>query len=158
MVPAAHILWSSVWAGIAASAVEKARQYLRKALRGGGEMPPSAHYFTRANASLRALRALITTTIDHYGAINGDPGMLMAMGFQSEINLLKVEASELAVQSVMSALRCGGLSSYRNDSDISVGRQLRDVLSSPIMINNDRILANVATSALLSEVPASIRG
>jgi acyl-CoA dehydrogenase len=158
MVPAAHILWSSVWAGLAASAVEKARQYLRKALRGGGEMPPSAHYFTRANASLRALRALITTTIDHYGAINGEPDALMAMGFQSEINLLKVEASELAVQSVMSALRCGGLSSYRNDSDISVGRQLRDVLSSPIMINNDRILANVATSALLSEVPASIRG
>ena len=82
----------------------------------------------------------------------------MAMSFQSEINLLKVEASELAVQAVMSALRCGGLSSYRNDSDISIGRQLRDVLSSPIMINNDRILANVATSALLSEVPGSIRG
>jgi len=158
MVPAAHILWSSVWAGIAASAVEKARQYLRKALRGGGELPPSAHYFTRGNASLRALRALITTTIDHYGAIQGDPGALMAMSFQSEINLLKVEASELAVQAVMSALRCGGLSSYRNDSDISIGRQLRDVLSSPIMINNDRILANVATSALLSEVPSSIRG
>ena len=33
-----------------ASAVEKARQYLRKALRGGGELPPSAHYFTRGNA------------------------------------------------------------------------------------------------------------
>ena len=82
----------------------------------------------------------------------------MAMSFQSEINLLKVEASELAVQTVMSAMRCGGLSGYRNDSDFSIGRQLRDVLSSPIMINNDRILANVATSALLSEVPASIRG
>ena len=27
-----------------------------------------------------------------------------------------------------------------------MGRHLRDVLSSPIMINNDRILANVATS------------
>jgi acyl-CoA dehydrogenase len=58
----------------------------------------------------------------------------------------------------MSALRCGGLSSYRNDSDVSVGRHLRDVLSSPIMINNDRILANVAASALLSEVPATVRG
>ncbi len=158
MVPAAHILWSSVWAGIAASAVEKARQYLRKAFRGGGEMPPSAHYFTRANASLRALRALITTTTDHYAAIDADPNALMAMNFQSEISLLKVEASELAVQSVMSALRCGGLSSYRNDSDVSIGRHLRDVLSSPIMINNDRILANIATSALLSEVPATVRG
>ena len=31
MVPAAHILWSSAWAGVAAAAVEKARKYLRKA-------------------------------------------------------------------------------------------------------------------------------
>jgi acyl-CoA dehydrogenase len=158
MVPAAHILWSSAWAGVAASAVEKARKYLRKAVRGGAPMPPSAPYFTRANASLRALRALIATTTDRYEAIQHDPDALMAMDFQSEINLLKVDASELAVQAVMSALRCGGLSSYRNDSDVSIGRHLRDVLSSPIMINNDRILANVATSALLSEVPATIRG
>ena len=158
MVPAAHILWSSAWAGVAASAVEKARRYLRKAVKGGAELPPSAPYFTRANASLRALRALIATTTDRYEAIQHDPEALSAMDFQSEINLLKVDASELAVQAVMSALRCGGLSSYRNDSDVSIGRHLRDVLSSPIMINNDRILANVATSALLSEVPATVRG
>ena len=56
------------------------------------------------------------------------------------------------------ALRCGGLSGYRNDSDVSHRPHLRDVLSSPIMINNDRILANVAASALLTEVPAAIRG
>ena len=47
---------------------------------------------------------------------------------------------------------------YRNDSDVSIGRHLRDLLSSPIMINNDRILANVAASALLGEVATSIRG
>ena len=45
----------------------------------------------------------------------------------------------------MSAMRACGLSGYRNDGEFSVGRHLRDVLSSPIMINNDRILANVAT-------------
>ena len=60
------------------------------------------------------------------------------------INLTKVEASELAVSTVMSALRACGLSGYRNDSEFAVGRFLRDVLSSPIMINNDRILANIA--------------
>jgi acyl-CoA dehydrogenase len=158
MVPAAHILWSSAWAGVAAAAVEKARKYLRKAAKSGGEMPPSAPYFTRANASLRALRALIATSLDRYETIADDPDALMALDFQSEIALLKVDASELAVQTVMSALRCGGLSSYRNDSDVSVGRHLRDVLSSPIMINNDRILANVAASALLTEVPATVRG
>jgi acyl-CoA dehydrogenase len=159
MVPAAHILWSSAWAGVAAAAVEKARKYLRRSMRGGaGDMPPSAPYFTRANASHRALRALIATTLAAYEAIAHDPDALSALDFQAEINLLKVDASELAVQTVMSALRCGGLSSYRNDSDVSIGRHLRDVLSSPIMINNDRILASVAPSALLTEVPATVRG
>jgi acyl-CoA dehydrogenase len=159
MVPAAHIFWSSAWAGIAAAAVDKARRYLRKAVRGASvELPPSAAYFTRANASLRALRALIATTLDRYEALSEDPDALMAIDFQSEINLLKVDASELAVSAVSSALRCGGLSSYRNDSEVSIGRHLRDVLSAPIMINNDRILANVGASALLAEVPAGIRG
>ena len=159
MVPTAHILWSSVWAGIAAAAVDKARRYLRKAAKSGaGELPPSAPYFTRANASLRAMRALISTSIDRYHAIAHDPEALSAFDFQSEINLLKVDSSELAVSAVTSALRCGGLSSYRNDSDVSIGRHLRDILAAPIMINNDRILANVAASALLTEVPATVRG
>ena len=36
----------------------------------------------------------------------------------------------------------------------SVTRYLRDALSSSVMINNDRILGNVASAALLLEVPA----
>ncbi|HLK25098.1 MAG TPA: acyl-CoA dehydrogenase family protein, partial [Caulobacteraceae bacterium] len=157
MVPAAHILWASTWAGIAAAAVEKARKYLRKSMKGGADLPPSAPYFSRATASLRALRAMITTMVDRYEAITDDPDALSTMEFQTAISLLKVDASELAVQTVMSALRVGGLSSYRNDTDVSIGRHLRDVLSSPIMINNDRILANVATATLLSDVGASLR-
>jgi len=74
------------------------------------------------------------------------------------VNLTKVEASELAVSTVMSALRACGLSGYRNDGEFSVGRYLRDVLSSPIMINNDRILANAAAASLMSAVPGSLSG
>ena len=97
-------------------------------------------------------------SLERFEAIQDDPDELGAPGFQAEINLLKVDASELAVAAVSAALRCGGLSSYRNDSDVSVGRHLRDVLAAPIMINNDRILANVAASALLTEVPTTVRG
>jgi len=57
----------------------------------------------------------------------------------------------------MSALQAAGLTGYRNDGEFSIGRHLRDVLSSPIMINNDRILANVATASMLGGVPASLR-
>jgi len=156
MVPAAHILWSSTWAGVAASAVERARRYLRKAAAAGA-LPPSAPYFTRANGELRALRALIAAAVDRYEAVMDQPDALSAMDFQSQISLLKVDTSELAVSAVTSAMRCCGLSGYRNDSDASIGRRLRDILSAPIMINNDRILANVGASALLTEVAASIK-
>ena len=72
------------------------------------------------------------------------------------INVTKVEASELSVSIVLSALRTCGLSGYRNDSEFTIGRYLRDVLSSPIMINNDRILANIASASLMSVIPTSL--
>src|SRR6201986_1176367 len=36
MTPVAHLCWSSVWAGIAAAAVERAQLFIRKAARGSG--------------------------------------------------------------------------------------------------------------------------
>ncbi len=158
MTPIAHLCWSSVWAGIAAASVDRAQRFIRKAARGaGGQMPPGAAHFTAAKMSLAKLRAIITANLDNYAAREHDERALSAIDFQSSINLLKVEASELAVQTVMSAMRACGLSGYRNDGDFSVGRLLRDVLSSPLMINNERILANIATSSLMGGVPTSLR-
>jgi len=57
----------------------------------------------------------------------------------------------------MSAMQACGLAGYRNDGEFSMGRHLRDILSSPIMISNDRILANAAAAALLGGTPASLR-
>jgi acyl-CoA dehydrogenase len=58
---------------------------------------------------------------------------------------------------VMSCMQACGLSGYRNDGEFSVARHLRDVLSSSIMISNDRILANAAGASLLIEVPPLLR-
>ena len=158
MVPSAHIFWSSAWAGVAAASVERARRFIRKAARNsGGQTPPAAAYLGKATSSFRALRALLATTIARYEAVKDDAEAMADIGFQTTINLLKVDASELAVATVMSALRACGLSGYRNDNDASLGRHLRDVLSAPIMINNDRILANLAASSLISETPQTLR-
>ena len=158
MTPVAHLCWSSVWAGIAAAAVERAQRFVRKAARGAnGQMPPGAAHFTAAKMSLAKLRAVITANLDNYAVREHDDRALSAIDFQSSINLLKVEASELAVETVMSAMRACGLSGYRNDGEFSIGRLLRDVLSSPLMINNERILGNIATATLMSGVPASLR-
>jgi acyl-CoA dehydrogenase len=156
MVPTAHLMWAGNWAGIAAGAVDRARKFMRKAQRAGG-LPPGVPHFTQALANLRQLRALIAAMLSRYEAIAHDPKALSTIDFQTAISLLKVDASELAVQTVMNAMRATGLSGYRNDTDVSVGRALRDVLSSPIMINNDRILSSLSTSTILSEIPSSIR-
>ena len=159
MVPSAHLFWSAAWAGVAANAVERARRHTRKAVRAsGGQPPPGAGHLVKAVGSLRTLRALISSMADRYEAIMDSPEALSTIDFQNAIGLLKVRASELAVETVLTAMRACGLSGYRNDNEASLGRHLRDVLSAPLMINNDRILTNLSSAVLLAEPSASIRG
>jgi acyl-CoA dehydrogenase len=158
MMPVAHLAWSGVWAGIAASAVERARAFVRRASHAsGGAMPPAAAHLTRASASLRNLRSLIAAALQRFEAASADPAALEAIDFQTGMNMHKVNASELAVATVMNAMQACGLSGYRNDSEFSMGRHLRDILSAPIMISNDRIMANISTASLLSGTPSSLR-
>jgi acyl-CoA dehydrogenase len=158
MMPFAHLAWSAAWAGIAAAAVDRARAFVRKAAhRSAGTLPPGAAHLTRANASLRTLRSLIAAALQRFEAASADAALLESLDFQTGMNMHKVSASELAVSTVMSAMQACGLSGYRNDSEFSIGRHLRDILSSPIMISNDRILANVAAASLLGGTPKSLR-
>jgi acyl-CoA dehydrogenase len=157
MLPTAHLLWGSVWAGIAAGAATRAQQFIRTASRkANGQMPPGGAHFTKMLSSLRALRAVITNAMQQYEKAMHDPKSVAALEFQSMITLVKVEVSEMAVAIVLTAMRVCGLSGYRSDGEFSIERYLRDVLSGPIMINNERILANLASSGLLTPVPRSL--
>lgn len=158
MTPVSHILWSSAWTGIAAAAVEKAQAFTRTAMRGaGGVAPPGVLHYGRAVSGLKQARALIGQSLDRFEAAADDPAALSAMDFQTSITMLKVEVSELAVSTVMSAMRANGLAGYRQDGAFAIGRHLRDVLSAPIMIHNDRIVANLTTATLMAPVAASLR-
>jgi acyl-CoA dehydrogenase len=157
MVPIAHLTWSAVWAGIAAGAVGQARRFVRAAtVHNKNQLPPAAAHLTRATMSLRTLRGSIASAISTYERAAADE-TLEAIDFQGAINLLKVSSSEAAIHTVMSTLQACGLSGYRNDDEFSVARAMRDVLSSSIMINNERILANTAPSLLLFDVPPALR-
>ena len=158
MMPFAHLAWSSVWAGIATAAVGRARGFVRKtAYRAGGTLPPGAAHLTRATASLRTLRSLIAASLQRFEAASADQALLESIDFQTGMNMLKVNASELAISTVMSTMQACGIAGYRNDTEFSMGRHLRDILSSPIMISNDRILANAAAASLLGGTPSSLR-
>ena len=159
MVPFAHLLWGSVWAGIAAAAAGRAQAFIRHAARSAnGQLPPGAAHFTQAVSTLRTLRGVLAATLRGYEAVMSDEKAMTSLEFQAAITLTKVQVSELAVTTVLSSLRACGLSGYRNDTEFTIGRLLRDVLSAPIMINNDRILANLAASSLMTPLPTSISG
>ena len=154
MMPVAHLTWCGVWSGIAAGAVERARRFVRSAARhANGQLPPGAAHLTRATISLRTLRGIVASALQRFETTD----QLESLDFQTAMNLLKVNASELAIATVMSCMQACGLSGYRNDGEFSVARHLRDVLSSSIMISNDRILANAASASLLIEVPPLLR-
>ncbi len=151
MTPAAHLLWGAVWLGIASEAYRRARDFTRAAARGaGGAMPPGAVKLTQARLSLDALRSIIGKYALAIGS--AEPGAAFSA---ADVTLLKVQASELAVDTVTTAMRVTGLAGYRNDGAFSCGRLLRDVLSAPLMINNERILAAAQAGLAMSEAPAA---
>ena len=158
MMPVAHLTWSAVWSGIAADAVDRARRLVRTATRrSGGQAPPGLAHLTRAQMSLLSLRATVESALTKFERAGTSEAELESLDFQNALNLLKVNASEMAIAIVMGAMQACGLSGYRNDGEHSVARQLRDVLSSSIMINNDRILGSAAGASMLIEVPQSLR-
>jgi acyl-CoA dehydrogenase len=156
MMPVAHLTWSGVWSGLAAGAVDRARRFVRSAARhANGQLPPGAAHLTRATTSFRVLRAIVASALERFETT--ERAELESLDFQTAMNLLKVNTSELAIATVMSCMQACGLSGYRNDGEFSVSRHLRDILSSSIMISNDRILANAASASSLIEVPHSLR-
>jgi acyl-CoA dehydrogenase len=157
MVPYAHILWAATWQGVANAAFSRARAFVRQAARlSGGRMPPGAQHLTQARVSLETLRGALQAGLATFDRHAVEPGGLTSMNAQLALNFLKVESSDLAAQTVLSAMRATGLAGYRNDSEFSMGRYLRDILSSPIMVHNDRVLANSEAAVLMSEPPLAL--
>jgi acyl-CoA dehydrogenase len=64
----------------------------------------------------------------------------------AKIDLLKVSLSDHATRIVLDCLTLGGLDSYRQNHAASIERQVRDVLSAPIMLGNDQLYDGAASS------------
>ena len=58
-------------------------------------------------------------------------------------------ASRLAGEIINHAMLVCGILGYKNDTPFSIGRHMRDVLSAPIMISNDRIFGNMSNLLLI---------
>jgi len=153
MVPYSHILWSSLWWGIAADAVARAAEFVRAGARKNpGAVPPTAVRLAQVSTQLQAMRHNWLALAAEFDAMTAAPdGMerLLSIGWALKMNNLKINASETAPQIVHQALQIIGILAYKNDTPFSLGRHYRDVLSAALMISNDRIAAKSASMLLV---------
>ncbi len=150
MLPVTHIVWSSVWLGIAADAVSRARAFVRaEARRKPGSTPQSALRLAEATTLLQQMKAGVLMAIRQYELACGSPELLTALSFATAMGTLKVATSEMVLAVVDRAIRTCGLAGYRNDTPYSLGRHLRDAQSAALMIGNDRIIAHTANQLLV---------
>jgi acyl-CoA dehydrogenase len=150
MLPVAHILWGSVWLGIATEAVGRARAYVRsEARKKPGVTPPAAVRLAELVATLGEMRSLVRSAARRYDEVVDDPDALDSMAFAIEMNSLKISASTLVAEIVARSMTICGMAGYRQDSPYTLGRLLRDSHGAAVMVNNDRIVGNNAQMLLV---------
>jgi acyl-CoA dehydrogenase len=151
MHPFSHIVWSSLWLGIASEAINRARAYVRAEARKNPHLPPaSSMRLAEADIVLYGMRNNVHWTAADYARllIAGDAEAFKGFGFATRTNNLKLSSSQLVVDIVGRAMLICGISGYRNDSKFALGRHLRDAYGAALMVNNDRILGHNATMLL----------
>ena len=150
MLPTSHLLWSAVWLGIATEAVHRARESVRAAARKSPwTIPPAAMRVAELVTRLRQFDALVAHALATYEDALAGGDALGSIGFAIAMNDLKVASSELVVDITAKALGICGILGYREDGPLSIARLLRDAHAAPLMISNDRILANNAQLLLV---------
>jgi acyl-CoA dehydrogenase len=153
MVSYSHILWSSVWLGIASDAVHRAAAYVRaEARKKPGTVPMAAHRLAEVMVTLQAMRNNVGGQASEFDAIMARPGgmdELLTMGWALKMNNIKVGCSEMAPRVVHDALQIVGIGGYKNDGKYTVGRNYRDALSAALMVSNERIFAKTASMLLV---------
>jgi acyl-CoA dehydrogenase len=153
MVPYSHILWSSLWYGIAADAIGRAASFVRaEARKKPGTIPATAMRLAAVSTQLQAMRnnwQALATEFDTMDALPNGMDELLSMGWALKMNNLKIGSSEATPQLVHQALQIAGVMAYKNDSKFSVGRHYRDALSGALMISNERIASKSASMLLV---------
>ena len=153
MVPYSHILWASLWSGIAADAFARAATFVRaEARRKPGTVPLTATRLAEAAVDVQSMRHNWLALATEFDADSAQPnGMenLLSIGWAIKMNNLKMGASTMAPQIVHQALQIVGILGYKNDSPFSVGRHYRDLLSASLMISNERVASKSASMLLV---------
>ena len=150
--PFSHIVWSSLWLGLAQSAMNNARSSVRaEARKNAGTLPPTALRLAELDAVLFSMRAGVQQCVADYRQrlLSNDEEAFSDYGFNLRMSNLKVRTSELVIEVVSKAMMICGIAAYRNDSKLTLNRHLRDAYGAALMVNNDRILGQSAQMQIM---------
>jgi acyl-CoA dehydrogenase len=160
MHPVSHLVWGSLWLGLAQSAVVQARATVRVAARKNPSTPPiSALRLTELDERLFGMRAGLQTVITEYQTklLEKNPAAFSEFGFAIRVNNVKLRCSELVVEVVSDALAIVGIAGYKNNTPNSLSRHLRDAFGAALMVNNDRIRNHNSTMQIMVRDTHTVR-
>ena len=152
MHPYSHIVWASLWTGIAIDAVNQARAFVRtEARKTPGETPLNAIRLAEVDRVLQEMRHNVAAFTQEYHQLllQGKPEAFHGFGFSIRTNNLKLSCSQRIVDIVGRSMLICGINGYRNDSKYSLSRHLRDAYGAALMVNNDRIMKHNATMLMV---------
>jgi len=94
------------------------------------------------------MQSRLTMALKDYEAASSGSRSL-PLGLTADMNNLKTSISELCLEVVQHAFMVCGIGAYKNGTEYSLGRHFRDLMSAPIMINNDRMLESAGNLLLM---------
>ena len=107
---------------------------------------------------LQFLKSNVVEGLQRFSKAQRDPDELSSIGFAVAMNNVKTGASRMAVEIINHAMMVCGIMGYKNNTPYSLGRHIRDAMSAPVMINNDRIYSNTANLLLVHKLEPTLLG
>ncbi len=157
MLATSHLLWSSLWYGIANNAVQRAQNFVRAEIkRKPNVMPPGALHVAEATEKLQMMKSSTAEGLRRFRHAKTDHDDLTSIGFAVAMNNVKTGASRLVIEIINHAMLVCGIMGYKNNTQFSLGRHLRDAMSAQLMISNDRILGNTSNLLLVHRLDSHL--
>ena len=123
MLPTSHVLWASVWLGLASEAVDRARRFVRAAARAKpGVHNPAAVRLAELMAVYQQMADLVHSAARLVDESADDPERRGSLSFAIQMNTLKISSSTLVVEIVHRATLICGIAGYREDTPYRMGR------------------------------------
>lgn len=147
MVPLTQLLWAATWFGLAAEALDRAVRFSRRRMAGasGRKAQPALAEARWRLAGIEAQLGDVTARTQEFF----DAARQSTVSLAVRTNALKLSVSETALAIALLALRVCGMAGYSEQGPFSLARIIRDLMSSVIMISNDRLLENTAQLMLM---------